>query len=81
MPMPKKSNENKWLSWNGKCTCTSTNRPWLDWLKWKLHIVNYSFRVDEEDLQYEKGPTYSIRRLRTTGKIGGQDHLCICGHP
>lgn len=67
------------LSLNGPCFCPSSNRPWWDWLRWRMHRVNYFFKVDEGKEPRTGERYYTIRRFSTDGGPRGLATLCMCG--
>ena len=81
------NNRLKRFSWNGPCFCPSRNRPWLDWLRWRMHRVNYFFEVVERKekisvqgaRQTSEKTYFTIRRDSTDGGPRGLAILCMCG--
>ena len=79
------NNRLKRFSWNGPCFCPSENRPWLDWLRWRTHQVNYFFEVHERKERIRRGTNsvsektyFTIRRYNTDGPRWLAT-LCMCG--
>ena len=72
------NNRLKRFSWNGPCFCPSKNRPWLDWLRWRMHQVNYFFEVNETTSISEQS-YFTIHRYSTDGGSRGIATLCKCG--
>lgn len=81
------NNRFKRFSWNGPCFCPSRNRPWLDWLRWRTHQVNYFFEVVERKerifvlggVEASEKTYFTIRRDSTDGGPRGLAVLCMCG--